>query len=485
MLPEPVEDEQVLIPESTTTDQKSALKINPVSQKITGSFWKDTGNILYDVFPNFIYALGFYLYSTIGLVLLSRSASTIVIDGYGIGCTWYTIVCTAVISSLCQGTITLCSQAFGAGNFTTLGLCLHRGFFLRLIFLIIEIPLLAFSYYIFKAFQVDEDIAVQASLYCKYAVITLIPLILVEVIRTYYVSTHNYIPLMFFQFLCVPLNYILCRYFVIDLGLEIGGVVLAYSITLVALVTMMVLHLWIWHSKSDGLFYPKKESCQKLFPQLKIEIIIATFFYLEQIAWQILTLLGANYSATQVNVQVVISNIVSIVMMPMFGLNIVATTYAGAYIGQKNIPAIKRCVVYSAMIAFIYALFIDACILIWRKEILRIYSTDDAIISAGLELVKVVVFILPMDFVRSTVVSSLKSIGREKIGSLAFIFSYYVVGLIFEFTLGTVAGWYDLGLWIGVGIGIGTMLALVTVLMVRTDYAKAVEMIQQRIIKLD
>ena len=458
----------------------------PDDQKIVaGNAWKSTGKILYDVFPNLVSAVCFFLITSIDLSVVSKLNDTTIYSGLGLGMTWAALTTKNVIGSLNQGTITISSQAFGAGNFTTVGLCFHRALTNRLIGSIFHITLLALANLILSALQVEESIATQATTYCRYFMLAVIPYILLDTFGSFLVSHQVFYPIMVIKMIGLAFHWYVCNYFVIDLGLELKGAALADAATLSLLSLLVIGYVFICNKVKKSLFAPRKESFQKLFDQMKIEIVIAAFFYLEGIAMQILTLIGGSYSSIQVSAQAAVSNITQLASMPMCGLNTVLTTYIASLLGKKSISDLKKCIYYGIFIAFAYGVIALSVILIWRRQILGYYSTNDEVIELGIKIILVYSPFFLIDYVRSVLVSALKSIGKEKIGSIAFLISYYVVGLLCEYLFGTTFKFYDQGLWVGVGLGTTTMLVTVTVLLLKTDLNVQASQIEKRINYLD
>ena len=471
------------------TDSKVQTDPTPIkhqnSEAIEALPQKNTIDILHDTLPMLIGGLCQFGMMTIDITTVSSLGNTTMISALGLGMTWVAFTTKSVITALNIGTLTICSQAYGAQNLKSFQISFQRALNLRFLGLLVSYLLLAATYWVLKAIQVEDTIATQASVFCSYSMIAMVPYLLFSTFNVFLLTHKIFYPQTFFLVIALACHWFICRYFVLDLGLELRGAALASAVSLTVAAALTMLYSFFHSKTKNSLVTPPKESFQKLFEQFKVEAFIGSFIYFETISTEILSLLGSSYSETQINAQVIVVNLINIGSVPAGGLTTVLSAYMATYMGQKDAEAIRKCVKYGIAIALIYGLLEVTCLLIWKEDLLGLYSTDYEVIQAAKEIIFVYFVFIPMDYIRGVLVTTLKSIGRERIGAITFFVSYYIVGLSLEYVLGSVVKLYDRGLWLGMGVGITSMLVNGIILLMRTDFNKQVLQIEQRIIELD
>ena len=79
---------------------------------------------------------------------------------------------------------------------------------------------------------------------------------------------------------------------------------------------------------------------------------------------------------------------------------------------------------------------------------------------------------MPADFLQSSVMSVLKSIGKEKLATVIFTISYYAIGMPLAIILGMHLGLESRGVRIGTTVGCYILLAFSSVILYFTDVKK-------------
>jgi MATE family multidrug resistance protein len=86
--------------------------------------------------------------------------------------------------------------------------------------------------------------------------------------------------------------------------------------------------------------------------------------------------------------------------------------------------------------------------------ILRLYTTDPAVVRAGVTLLLVAAFFQLFDGVQAVATGVLRGLGDTRTPMLCNLAGHWMVGLPAGYVLCFVAGWGIVGLWIGLSIGL-------------------------------
>lgn len=455
------------------------------NDKIGDSVWKSTLNIIYDSIPSAVYTAAIYIVRAIDLSFVTRAEGTVAAAGIGIGATWVTLVVLMFIVSLNHGTTTLVSQAFGAHNFDTAGLCLHRALIVRLPIMIIQFMLLMFSKIILINFNIQEEVAQEAAIYCWYATFSLIPFVLLDTFKSFLFGHQIFFPIVIVMTMGITIHWGMCYYFVIVLGLGVKGAGLAYFVNVTSCVILLFLYFAIWKPTKNTLFWLKKESTHKLLPQLGNEIVIGGMNYLESLVWESMALLIGSYSSAQINAHSMSYSIASLSYMPLVGVGTTITVYTSYFIGEKDIPLIQKSVRYAIVIPLVTSTITIITFALLKDEIFSLYTTDAEVIEIATKISWLYIAFGPLEHMKGLLAAILKAIGREKQEMVAYLVSYYLVGFPVEYVLGTLGKWYDLGVWIGLIVGSVTLYTLIVVILIFTDYNKQIKVIEKRVKYLD
>ncbi|PWA66359.1 Multi antimicrobial extrusion protein [Artemisia annua] len=189
-----------------------------------------------------------------GLLLYSRSVISMVFLGHlgdlslaggSLAIGFANITGYSILSGLAMGMEPICGQAFGAGKYTRLGLCLQRTV---LLLLCTSFPISILWIYMKKILMAcgqDQEIATMAQTYLLYSLPDLLAQSFLHPLRIYLRSQSITIPLTFCAtlsiFLHIPINYL----FVTKLQMGIKGVAISSVLTNFNLVASLIIYIMI------------------------------------------------------------------------------------------------------------------------------------------------------------------------------------------------------------------------------------------------
>ncbi len=104
------------------------------------------------------------------------------------------------------------------------------------------------------------------------------------------------------------------------------------------------------------------------------------------------------------------------------------------------------------------------CFVLAPYPILRLYTTDPAVIRAGVTLLLVAAFFQLFDGLQAVATGVLRGLGDTRTPMACNLAGHWAVGLPIGYVLCFVVGWGIVGLWVGLSIGltlVGAALVLI------------------------
>jgi multidrug resistance protein, MATE family len=192
---------------------------------------------------------------------------------------------------------------------------------------------------------------------------------------------------------------------------------------------------------------------------IKIGVPIGVFSALEVGLFTVVTylmgLLGTEVLAAH---QIVLQTILVIFMIPL-GMSFAATARVGQWLGQKDLPGIKRSGYLSIGIGLILTLFIAIAMLWFPRSIVGIYldlndPANARVLALALPMLTVATLSQILDAVQKITYGVLQGMQDTRIPMLLSIPAFWGVGLAGGYVLGFVFGYGGTGLWLGQSLGV-------------------------------
>jgi MATE family multidrug resistance protein len=191
-----------------------------------------------------------------------------------------------------------------------------------------------------------------------------------------------------------------------------------------------------------------------------------------------LIMIGASYS---------LLNFESIIVMVWVAISAFNSVRVGYFIGAKDVDSAKKACLLGNGLAFCLGCLISISILIFRRDISKLYAEDESIASLTYDLLIVMVFLIPFDALNCSLGGVMIGLGLQKQAAIAQLIGYYVLGIPFSAIMAFVNPFHlspDLGiywLWIGVAIAMFSAFCMQLFLILRYDWNRAVEACQKRL----
>lgn len=212
----------------------------------------------------------------------------------------------------------------------------------------------------------------------------------------------------------------------------------------------------------------------KLIPFLKTSSIFfklgipgILMIFSESFAFQIITFLSTTFSKEQLAAQSIVQTLASLAFQPPFAVGICCSTHIANIIGARSSnykPAMKA--IYILMI--ILACFNFTWFFIFRSKLIKCFTHDEVIIEMATKLAAIIAINQFLDCFNILCAAVLRGQGRQKIGSILSLLSYYIIGVPLEMYLAMSRGLEIYGLWTGLAVAV-SFLSILELKIVRSS----------------
>lgn len=369
---------------------------------------------------------------------------------------------------------TLCGQAFGAGEFLQVGETLQRAL---VITTVICIPISAIWYYTEPLLLLcgqEAAIAAAAGLYAKWNLPGLFFHAWSEPIEKFLQSQGLMVPMATCSCVTLALHVPICYLLIYTCGFGYLGAAMASSVSY--LVTLVVLILYIsitgLHKKTWGGW---TWACLRGWgPFFRLALPSAVMICLEWWCFEIVILLaGLLPNATeQVSAMSIMLNTLLVCFMLPFSIGDATSTRVGNELGAGHAGRARLACLTGLVIALVVGLTMSILLVLFRRGVGKIFTGDSqpGVVDAVASLAPFLSVTLWFDAVQSTASGALRGSGRQRVGALVNILSWYIVAL----PVGAVAAfWFHLGvkgLWLGLVVGALFQDVCITTVALRTDW---------------
>ena len=130
--------------------------------------------------------------------------------------------------------------------------------------------------------------------------------------------------------------------------------------------------------------------------------------------------------------------------------------------GVRNRAKILREGTISLGLVIALMLFSSLLLLLFGKNIIRLYNQEDDVLQVALPLLSIFIFYQLADGIQAVGVGILRGLSDVNIPTLVAVFSYWIIGLPLSYILSEVFWLGVQGAWIGLSVGLGISAVLLT-----------------------
>ena len=243
--------------------------------------------------------------------------------------------------------------------------------------------------------------------------------------------------------------------------LELAGLALASTLTLWGMFFALLIYI-LKHPQLKN--YQILKQLHHIKPKIiwelsKIGLPIGIFIALEIGLFTCVTfLMGTLGTQVLAAHQIVFQTMLIIFMIPL-GMSYAATVRVGQWLGQKNLPGIKRAGYLSIGAGLIFAIATTIVMLLFPTAIVSLYidiqdPANAEIVRLALPMLAIATVSQILDAVQKITYGALQGLQDTRIPVLLNIPAFWVIGLSSGYLLGFYFGLGGVGLWLGQSIGV-------------------------------
>ncbi|KAK6461337.1 mate-domain-containing protein [Scheffersomyces coipomensis] len=398
-------------------------------------------------------------------------------------------VCTFNITGLAvyQGMSTsldsFCSQAYGSGKLHQVGIYFQR---CSLMILVITVFPLSFIWWfsgsILKFLIDDIELVMMIQHFLRINIFGTPGLVLFETGKRFLQAQHIFNAGTYVLLIAVPanffLNWILVWHPVYGLGYT--GIPIALG-TMYWVISILMLSyvLFIDGKKCWGGFNLEK-SRQNWIPMLRLAIPGVIMVEAEYLAFEVLTILAASFGTAAIAAQSIASNIGSLSFQLPFAVAVVLSTRIGNFVGMQNAPAARLVTQLTIFFAFAIAMTNFSHVFFGRGYLSRLFTKEIDVLDITDKIVPLVALNQICDAFNVIGAGVLRGQGRQRIGSILNLISYYLIALPLCFTLAFALKFGLAGLWYGLIAGVAFLAIAEFYVIYKSNWPRIIEESKER-----
>lgn len=373
-----------------------------------------------------------------------------------LGLCTFNITALAIYQGMATSLDTFCSQAYGQGNHHNVGLYFQR---CSLIMLAVTMPLTLVwwnSGAILLYMVADPELVQMAQTYLRILIPSTPALLLFEAGKRFLQAQHIYHAATHILVVATPLNFVLNWLLVWHptYGLKFKGAPLCSVIINWFVTLSLAAYVYFIDGKKCWGGLDLRKALQNWGPMLRFAVPGVVMVEAEYLAFEILTILAAAFGTNSLAAQSIASNVGSLAFQLPFAVAVVFTTRIGHFVGLRNIRAAKLVIRISILAGAIISTFNFSVVFFGRHFWSSLFSEAPEVTNISNQILILVGLNQIVDSFNVLGAGILRSQGRQRIGSILNLISYYVVALPLGYILAFKFDFGLKGLWLGLICGV-------------------------------
>lgn len=363
---------------------------------------------------------------------------------------------------------TLASSSFtGSTDKHDLGVLLQRGLFVLSLFYVVVAVIWSFSEHIFRALGQEEYICVQSAMFLRCLIPGGLGYVWFESMKKYLQAqgeqgpTTSYItmswgltrseiyrPGTYVLLITSPLNALLNYLFVHVFGIGLYGAPIATGISYwLSFLLLVAYTVFIKGHECWGGLAPRR-ALQHLAPFSRLALLGVVHVGTEWWAFEIVALAAGRLGTIPLAAQSVIMTADQVINTVPFGLGVAASARIGNLLGAQRPRETRRAAHCAAVLSTVMGALILAVLMGTKDVFGRLFNDDDRVVELVSKVMPFVALFQIADGLNGSCGGVLRGMGRQWVGALVNIVSYYCGALPGGIYL-AFHGWGLAGLWIG------------------------------------
>ncbi|KAK3686084.1 mate-domain-containing protein [Podospora appendiculata] len=344
---------------------------------------------------------------------------------------------------------TLASSSFtGSSNKHDLGILLQRGLIVLSAFYVVVAVVWAFSEPLFRALGQEEYICVQSAMFLRCLIPGGLGYVWFESMKKFLQAQEIYRPGTYVLLITSPFNAFLNWFFIHKLGMGLYGAPIATGISYWCSFFLLVAYaVFVRGSECWGGLAPRR-ALAHVGPFARLALLGVVHVGTEWWAFEIVALAAGRLGTVALAAQSVIMTADQIINTVPFGLGVAASTRVGNLLGARKPEAAARAAHCAAILSTVAGALILAVLMGSKNVFGRIFNDDERVVRLVADVMPFVALFQIADGLNGSCGGALRGMGRQWVGALVNLVSYYggalPVGVYLAFH-----GWGLQGLWIG------------------------------------
>ncbi|KAK2451498.1 protein DETOXIFICATION [Trifolium repens] len=351
---------------------------------------------------------------------------------------------------------TLCGQSYGAKQYRMLGIHMQRAMFILMITAIPLAIIWANTSSILIFLGQDPEISIEAGNYATLMVPCLFAYGLLQCLNRFLQTQNIVFPMMFSSAFTTILHLPLCWIMVYKSGFGSRGAAIAISISNWVNVTILSLYV---------KFSP---SCKKTWNGFSKEALalnnVPIFLKL----------------AIPSAVMVCLNTAATVWMIP-FGLSGAISIRVSNELGAGHPRAARLAVYVVVVIALIESILVGTVMILIRNICGYAYSNEEEVVKYVATMMPILAVSNFLDGLQCVLSGTARGVGWQKIGAYINLGSYYIVGIPSAVVLAFALHIGGKGLWLGIICALIVQVCCLTIVTIRTDWAKEAKKATDRV----
>ncbi|KAL4947603.1 mate-domain-containing protein [Aspergillus filifer] len=369
---------------------------------------------------------------------------------------------------------TLASTSFTGGkNKYDLGILLQRGFVVLGLFYVPVAILWACSEWVFLALGQGEGISRDSARFLTVLIPGGLGYVYFELMKKYLQAQGIMRPGTYVLCVTSPLNALLNYFFIYTLNMGLLGAPVALGISYWLSFAMLVLYArFIAGSECWGGW--SKEAFANMRTFARLALLGVVHVGTEWWAFEIVALAAGRLGTIPLAAQSVIMTADQVLNTIPFGVGVATSARVGNLLGSKDARGAARAANTAAWLSMVLGGVVLAVLMGTRDHFAKIFNSDERVVNLTAEVLPYVALFQIADGLNGSCGGSLRGMGRQHVGAMVNLVSYYCGALPLGIWL-AFHGWGLKGLWVGQCIALYLVGALEWVIVAFSNWDKEVD----------
>ncbi|MED6147944.1 Protein DETOXIFICATION 21 [Stylosanthes scabra] len=388
-----------------------------------------------------------------------------------------------ILLGMASALSTLCGQAFGAKEYSMMGVYLQRSWIVLFITSLVLLPVFIFTTPILSLLGQERSIAEVAGTISLWSIPIMLSFIVSFTTQTFLQSQSKNVIIAFLAAFSIVLHIFFSWLTTMKYKFGLPGAMtstsLAYWIPNIG--QLIFIFGWCkqtWHGFSFLAF-------KDLWPVVKLSLSSGAMLCLELWYNTILVLLTGNLPNAEVEIDAlsICLNINGWEMMISLGFMAAASVRVANELGRGSAKGAKFSIVVNVLTSLAIGFFLFVFFLFFRERLAYIFTTDEHVARAVGDLSPLLSVSILLNSVQPVLSGVAVGAGWQSIVAYVNIGCYYLIGIPVGIVLGNVLDLQVKGIWVGMLFGTFIQTVVLVIITYKTNWDEQVVIARSRISK--